>query len=242
MRSLYSYTDVTIKEFADSNTSTNRPKKGTLGVKVKGTFLDTFVDNGVDDDDFDGGNGVSQLKKPTKPDSTTEEDHVFSNYPVDIWFLISQHIQPEDVGRFSLICRTTASICASPGFWFTLYKRHYKNTYDRIVPVRLQPDCMVRLHGLRACAIRSLFFTYKPFVDRLPALVQQDFHNLKSFWIVSSWVATDKNDWTFCYKLRAGMVAPADDAEGSGGSSLNNFRDIHYNPEKGCKVLVVSLS
>ncbi len=172
----------------------------------------------------------------------TEDDHIYSNYPVDIWFLISNHIYPEDVGRFSLICRTTRYICSTPSFWFSLYKRYYRHLYDRIVPIRLQPDCMVRLHGLRACAIRSLFFTYKPFVDRLPALVKQDFHNLKSFWIVSSWVAPDKNDWTFCYKLRNEKPTLTDNNndDGGSGSSLNNFRDIFYNPEKGCKVLVVS--
>ncbi|XP_037031246.1 transmembrane protein 183 [Bradysia coprophila] len=229
--------DVTIKEFADSNTSTNRPKKGALGLGVKEKILDTLADNVVDDEDLDE---AKMLKKRTKPGNTTDEGHVYSNYPVDIWFSIAQRIHPEDVGRFSLICRTTASICASPGFWFSLYKRYFRSAHEKIVPVRLQPDCMVRLHGLRACVIRSLFFTYKPFVDRLPALAQQDFHNLKSLWIVGSWVATDKLDWTFCYKLRAGLATQTDDSERSDGDSLNNFRDIHFNPERGCKVLVVT--
>lgn len=172
------------------------------------------------------------------------DDHVFSNYPVDIWFLISQHIRPEDVGCFSLICRTTASICATPTFWFSLYKTHYRPTNERIIPVRLQPDCMVRHHSLRACVIRSLFYTYEPFVERLPALVKQDFHNLQSFWIVGSWVDavdTDKNDWNFCYKLRSNAPTPFDrNFSGDSSGSLKNQRDIFFNPEQGCKVLVVS--
>lgn len=186
-------------------------------------------------DDDDG--KVGSLTVKPKVDNPT--DQLFANYPVDIWFLIAQHVHPEDVGLFSSICRTTASICATPGFWFSLYKRFYRNGNESTVPVRLQPDCMVRLHSLRACVIRSLFFTYKPFVERLPALAKQDFHNLKSFWVVSSWVATDKNDWTFCYKLRSDPPKLADRTEHSGGS-VNNFRDIFFNPENGCKVLVVS--
>lgn len=131
--------DVTIKEFADSQNSTNRSKKGTLGVREK--IFDQTANIFPDDDD--GGQCVSKmLMKPQLENPT--EDHVFSTYPVDIWFLIAQHIAPEDVGRFSLICRTTLSICATPGFWFSLYKRHYRNVNERIVPVRLQPDCMVR--------------------------------------------------------------------------------------------------
>lgn len=228
--------DVTIKEFADSDTSTNRSKKGTLEVREK--MFDVTVNVFTENDDDDR-KRVNQIVKP-KPDNPSD-DHVYSSYPVDIWFLIAQHISPEDVGRFSLICRTTASVCATPGFWFSLYKRFYRSFHARTMPVRLQPDCMVRLHGLRACVIRSLFFTYKPFVDRLPALVRQDFHNLKSYWVVSSWVAPDKNDWTFCYKLRSNMPTLADSSESS-GRSLNNFRDIFFNPEKGCKVLIVSLA
>lgn len=188
-------------------------------------------------EDDDEGIKSDQTMKPKLENPSG--DHIFSNYPVDIWFLIAQHIQPEDVGLFSSICQMTASICATPSFWFSLYKRFYRNDNESIVPVRLQPDCMVRLHSLRACVIRSLFFTYQPFVERLPALARQDFHNLKSFWIVSSWVAADKNDWTFCYKLRSGPPTLADSSENS-GNSLNNFRDIFFNPEKGCKVLVVS--
>lgn len=188
-------------------------------------------------EDDDEGKRVSQMLIKPEADSPPE-DHTFSTYPVDIWFLIAQHICPEDVGRFSLICRTTASICATPGFWFSLYKRFYGNINERLIPVRLQPDCMVRMHSLRACTIRSLFYTYKPFVERLPALAKQDFHNLKSFWIVSSWV-DEKNEWTFCYKLRSSPPSLADSNSGNSGSSLNNYRDIFFNPDNGCKILVV---
>lgn len=191
------------------------------------------------DDDDDKIRDNQAIKRKLDKVQEPAVDHVYSNYPVDIWFLISQHIYPEDVCRFASICRTTASICASPGFWFSLYKRYYRKVNESAMPVRLQPDCMVRLRGLRACVIRSLFFTYQPFVDRLPALAKQDFHKLKSFWFVSCWVAPDK-DWTFCYKLRKELATISDIVQDS-DNCLHNQRDIFANPEKGCKVLEVSL-
>ncbi|KAJ6646241.1 Transmembrane protein [Pseudolycoriella hygida] len=219
--------DVTIREFADSRTITNRSKKTSLEV-----IEEMFDLPDIDDLDDEG----RRIAKPAKqPLDSTPEDHVYSTYPVDIWFLIAEQIRPEDVGRFSLICKTTASVVATPSFWFSMYKRHYTKTNDSLIPVRLQPDCMVRWQGLRSCVIRSLFFTYKPFVERLPALAKQDFHSLKSFWIVSSWVQPDKDDWTFCYKLRNHMPRPTECNRG-----FNNYRDIFFNPENGCKVLVVT--
>lgn len=231
-----STTDVTIKEFADSQTSTNRSKKGTL--EVRENQFDMSANDFTEDE---GKRSIKKSKSNRSNPNDSEDNHTFSNYPVDIWFLIAQHIRPEDVGCFALICRTTASICETPGFWFSLYKRHYRHVNNGIIPVRLQPDCMVRLQSLRACVIRSLFYTYEPFVARIPELVKQDFHNLKSFWIVGSWVDTDKDDWNFCYKLRINAPTLADrNFSGEGGSSLKHQRDIFFNPEQGCKVLVVS--
>jgi len=233
-RSHHKIGDVTIKEFADSQTSTNRLKKGNLEVREK---IFDMTSNDFPDDEDKRVTANCKLIKSDPINST--DDHAFSSYPPDIWFLIGQYIQPEDVGRFSSICRTTASICGSPGFWFSMYKRYYKKGSERIIPVRLQPDCMVRLQNLRACVIRSLFFTYKPFVERLPSLAKQDFHNLKSFWVIGYWVDTDKSDWLFCYKLRNNAPVPSDRILKE-GSSFKNQRDIFSNSEQGCKLLVVT--
>lgn len=206
-------------------------------MEVREKIFDATASVFPEDDEDSGRRAANETTK--SKDDCNPDDQVYANYPVDIWFVIAQHIHPDDVCRFALICKTTASVVATPGFWYSLYKRYYRNVHARLVPVRLQPDCMVRLQGLRSCVIRSLFFTYKPFVDRLPALAKQDFHNLKSFWVVSSWVAADKADWTFCYKLRNAMPTVTDSGESR--SSPSNFRDIFFNPERGCKVLVVGL-
>lgn len=44
-------------------------------------------------------------------------------YPYDFWYLISMYIPPEDVGRFSLICRTTNQIVNSISFWISLFRK-----------------------------------------------------------------------------------------------------------------------
>lgn len=49
------------------------------------------------------------------------------------------------------------------------------------LPARLQPQCMVRTHGLRACVIRTLHYTYyalKREVDDAHYLQQDGPHSL----------------------------------------------------------------
>jgi len=44
-------------------------------------------------------------------------------YPVDLWFLIGNHIAPEDVSRFACICHDTHIVAHSARFWLSLYRR-----------------------------------------------------------------------------------------------------------------------
>jgi len=48
-------------------------------------------------------------------------------YPLDVWFLISEYIQPEAVGKFASICRYSYYVSNTATFWFNLIKRlvHY---------------------------------------------------------------------------------------------------------------------
>ncbi|KAE8622933.1 hypothetical protein XENTR_v10005430 [Xenopus tropicalis] len=84
-----------------------------------------------------------------------------ANYPIDIWLLLASYIRPEDVMNFALICKNAWIVTCTAAFWIRLYKRYYKmNVY---LPVRLLPECMYKLHCLRACVIRSLYHMYEPF-------------------------------------------------------------------------------
>lgn len=44
-------------------------------------------------------------------------------YSLDIWHLISEYIRPEDVAKFSAICRNSWSVVNTATFWFKLYRR-----------------------------------------------------------------------------------------------------------------------
>lgn len=90
----------------------------------------------------------------------------------EIWMLISKQIRPEDVATFAAICRTTYDITRRAPFWFDLYRRFgpREQRFNQVpveIPMRLRPESMVRLGGLRSCVIRTLFYTYRPFVQRL---------------------------------------------------------------------------
>lgn len=96
-----------------------------------------------------------------------------SNFSVDTWFHISKFINPEDVGSFALICRSTAYITSTSEFWQNLYNRYVvKKIKDQncseYPPEHLWPDQIFNERkGIRAKVIQSLFYTYNLFVKRL---------------------------------------------------------------------------
>lgn len=55
--------------------------------------------------------------------SVALDDHSGIDYPIDIWFLISEFLHPEDVGTFAGICKTTLAVVSTAEFWSNLYKR-----------------------------------------------------------------------------------------------------------------------
>ncbi|XP_064118166.1 transmembrane protein 183-like isoform X4 [Macrobrachium nipponense] len=62
-----------------------------------------------------------------------QEDEVgisqYTEYPIDFWFLISEKIHPEDVGRFALICHATYYVVSTASI-LVLF-----------IPKKLQVDC-----------------------------------------------------------------------------------------------------
>jgi len=84
----------------------------------------------------------------------------------DFWHLLSRYIQPSEVGKFALICKSSYFTVASQGFWRKLYLRHYKPLLHYDLPERFQPECMSRPKGLRASVIKMLHQTHQPFLER----------------------------------------------------------------------------
>lgn len=168
---------MTINDFANATVCKNRVKKSvssttTVLKQIDDRLWDEKLDDFDSEFDFieeeneDGTKSMVLQKRESRRRRKTETETVCDQggveYPLDIWFLISEHVKPEDINRFASICRASWEVTCSAKFWFGLYRRYYRSVPG--LPERLQPECMVRLYGLRACVIRALHHCYVPFI------------------------------------------------------------------------------
>lgn len=111
-------------------------------------------------------NPFNQPKKLTEIDEPIADSSAV--YCLDIWHHISKFIDPEDVGRFSLICRDTATVTSTREFWNHLFLRHVSTSsnYQQLPDSLRTEQVLPRRQGLRADVIRALFYVYEPFKKR----------------------------------------------------------------------------
>ncbi|NXW51189.1 TM183 protein, partial [Nyctiprogne leucopyga] len=129
-------------------------------------------------------------------------------YPIDIWLLLASYIRPEDIVRFSLICKKAWTVTCTAAFWTRLYRRHY--SLDAYLPLRLRPESMEKLHCLRACVIRSLYHMYEPFASRVsrnPAIPDSTPSTLKNSRCLLFWCKKIEGNrqevmWEFNFKFK----------------------------------------
>lgn len=175
------------------------------------------------------------------------KDCVGIDYPLDIWFIISEYIKPEAVGKFACICRSSYYVTTTAKFWFHLYKTYYK--FVPGIPQRLQPPWMKQQHGLRACVIRTLHHTYFPmrnaptYVSRLQ---QEEPHSLVRRQCSLMWHKEGKsNFWYFFFKLKEvsricnGTLIQRGQNMREETEDIEKIEDINVNPEEACKLLQV---
>ncbi|KAE8738142.1 hypothetical protein FOCC_FOCC016384 [Frankliniella occidentalis] len=185
------------------------------------------------------------LKARTRAlESDNDSSKPFLILPMDIWFAIGEHILPEGVKDFASICRSTQKVTNSARFWFGLYRRYYKPSNLQLLPARLKPENMT-IRGLKACVIRSLFFIYPPFVERLKPRVGRecDLQPILRRKCINTWYTNNGKVWTYWFKLKQINVR-----KGRWQSlfSLDNKKllemeqDMATNDEKYSKVLQVS--
>lgn len=231
-RSLGNSRDYSIYDFAHSVKKKGRaPKSNTLAV----------AESCENEDAMDEDIRSLHVSPIQNADVHAEEETVYCDYMIDIWYLISEHIRPEDVGRFALICRKTAEVVQSAKFWQYLYRKHYNRNVE--MPRWLQPDCMLMLKGLRARVIRSLFYTYLPFVHRLAATPFTDPHRVAGRQLVFSWYVKSKTGWNYYFKLKNRLI-PGSRADQSAKmqsqkATLDFLHDTYMNPEEGCQILII---
>ncbi|CAG0898475.1 unnamed protein product [Darwinula stevensoni] len=166
-------------------------------------------------------------------------------YPLDVWFLISEHIAPEDVANFAGICKSTLYVVNSAKFWYTLYKRFYKEVPG--MPERLLPECMERPCGLRPCVVRTLFYTHPPFIERAKRIAfRGEPHDLIGLCCSLIWHKKRHSQFEFNLKLHSGHVNvggvpghPYSAHHSKPPDLLEMLTDLNANPEHGCRVLQV---
>ncbi|XP_043818394.1 transmembrane protein 183A isoform X3 [Dromiciops gliroides] len=62
-------------------------------------------------------------KKKSKRHKEDPEGAVGEEYPMDIWLLLASYIRPEDIVKFSLICKDAWTVTCTAAFWTRLYRR-----------------------------------------------------------------------------------------------------------------------
>ncbi|XP_031988893.1 transmembrane protein 183A isoform X2 [Corvus cornix cornix] len=166
-------------------------------------------------------------------------------YPIDIWLLLASYIRPEDIVRFSLICKKAWTVTCTAAFWTRLYRRHY--SLDAYLPLRLRPESMEKLHCLRACVIRSLFHMYEPFAARLsrnPAIPDSTPSTLKNsrcllFWCKKIVGNRQEAMWEFNFKFK--KQSPRFKSKCCKGLQPPiQYEEVHTNPDQDCCLLQIT--
>ncbi|XP_058829443.1 transmembrane protein 183 [Topomyia yanbarensis] len=232
--------DFSIYDFADAKTT----NKVARLPKCNKLLVDGANENELDPLEDDAGQSLTRASPSDgTSDETTEIGNIpYADYVIDIWYLISEHVRPEDVCRFALICRKTYTVVQSAKFWQHIYQKHYDSSVE--LPRRLQPDCMSLLRGLRACTIRSLFYTYPPFVHRISTAALTNPHRITGRQLLFSWYCKNKTGWNYCFKLKARLIPGSRAARSSKmqqlKQSLDYLQDSYMNFEEGCQILIIT--
>uniref|UniRef100_A0A3Q3W374 Uncharacterized protein n=1 Tax=Mola mola TaxID=94237 RepID=A0A3Q3W374_MOLML len=205
------------------------------------------MDSSDDLDPEEDGENESRVarKKKNKRRKGSSESSEGKEYPLDIWLVLSSYIRPEDVCRFSLICRNAWTATCTAAFWTRLYRRYYRIDVD--LPFRLQPGCIDRMRCLRACVIRSLFHLYEPFdmrISKIPALPESTPTSLLNskcslFWVRKVSGTRPEALWEFNFKF----IKQQGHNKNGCAKSLRmpkQYEDVHTNPDSDCYMLQVT--
>ncbi|XP_050326186.1 transmembrane protein 183 [Bactrocera neohumeralis] len=124
----------------------------------------------------------------------------------DIWYHIADHIPPEYVQTFALICRQTAALVNTQRFWKKIYRSYCQKSsaetnWILTLPEYLQSHNVLNceLATMRARVVESLFQTYSPLSDRMAKGYSLD--KLIGYSYVSSWHEQEECVWIACYKF-----------------------------------------
>jgi len=162
-------------------------------------------------------------------------------YPIDLWFLLAQEIKPEQVKIFSLICKDAYHVITTRKFWLELYKRYA--TDHKTLPCHLTPKAITTTIGLKTRVIRSLFYCYPPYKEKLAhrsrmavPLEQLEKKTCQCYWWRQETLCKRN---TTAWVLHLKMVPPSILRH----ANTNIFKVtnlIRHNPEEQCCLLRVT--
>ncbi|XP_029428647.1 transmembrane protein 183A-like [Rhinatrema bivittatum] len=185
-------------------------------------------------------------KKKSKRSKDNTDRELGAQYPIDIWLVLASYIRPEDVGKFSLICKNAWTVSCTAVFWMRLYKRHYHR--DVYLPLRLQPECIEVLYCLRARVIRSLYHMYEPFCSRIsknPAVPESTPSTLANskcllFWCRKIYRNGQEAVWEFNFKFKKQPPRYRNSCHNGLLYPPVQYKEVHSNPEQDCCLLQVT--
>ncbi|XP_065564844.1 transmembrane protein 183-like [Artemia franciscana] len=233
--------EISLNDFANSKAhgSCSKIKKTYVVMKPYVDELDWFdkdIDDFLIDSDEEPPKPIVKKKK-NKVSPYEYQREQGNTYPIDIWYILSYYISPEDVGRFALICKSSAAVINSMGFWRRLYKNHYDSKAQ--LPERLKPESMKRQYGLKTYVIRSLYHMYHPFREKIkvtPTHRSVEPYILKGCLCTATWHRKLRTgNWEFFFKLRR----PGFSDSNKNRNLLEMLSDISYNSESGYRVLSI---
>lgn len=227
-------TALTLKDFADAkNVTGSRIKKS---IHLPQNVIENEIEALPDDEDLE----IKHKRRKPKVDP----NHQYNDIGITTWFLVGEHIGPEDVKSFALICRSTEAVVRHASFWKCLYRRYQSSEHSLANPNRLR--------GLRSNVVKLLYRVYPPFIERLKKPTTTiDLESLKGLRLVSCYFKEKSNVWIYCYKFwnqivtRKPRVISKDELleeDYDVENVIAKFNNIFENPHEGFTMLLVFTS
>jgi len=127
------------------------------------------------------------------------------SFPFDFWELLAGYVHPESVRAFSMVCRGARAAVQRELFWRRLYLNAANGNWPDGMPDELKPDYVLarrNRRNLRTLVIRSLHYTYPPFVARV-ARHERDAHAVKGGLLVRWWEhRMAEKHYAYCFQFQ----------------------------------------
>jgi len=239
---------ITINDSANASKVTGRLAKGFYHAVSKRNCDDLFMESSTEINADAVEKPSLMLEKASSSkllkNANKKEDDTFLKfncYSLDLWFLLSEYIDPENVGAFALICHASYFITTTTTF--------YKRLWQRCSPLNNPLKCTAteklicrnmekvflneKKENIRANVIRALHYCYPPFLEQSNLkYLQRDLSMLEGSQCIMQWHNTNNyhslKKYVFCFKFQFGA-----------STTSNIFISQHKTTEDNCCVLHV---